>query len=173
MIWAEAELRETIVKAWSYHGKRRPWPSALTGPQAVRQCRGEGTALSGVSVVIAQNAAEALPTMHRTAPASDLACWSRKPRWPAGSTQQAPVVMYANEPTRRGCSDGAIRRPRGRPLPGWRAAVARAGGRSSSRTRCGCGDKHSFGPRRRAVKRLNGGWPRSRKPRPQGQLQLG
>src|ERR1019366_2950289 len=35
------------------------------------------------------------------------------------------------------------------------AGVARAGGRSSWRTRCGCGDKHSFGPGRRAVKRLN------------------
>ncbi len=59
-------------------------------------------------------------------------------------------------PTPRACSDGAIRRPGGRPLPGWRAGVARAGGRSSWRTRCGCGDKHSFGPGRRAVKRLNG-----------------
>jgi hypothetical protein len=83
-------------------------------------------------------------------------CRSRKPRRQAGSTQQGPVVMYRNEPTRRGCSDGAIRRPGGRPLPGSRAGVARAGGRSSGRTRCGCGDKHSFGPRRRAVKRLNG-----------------
>jgi hypothetical protein len=65
-------------------------------------------------------------------------------------------VMDGNELTRRGCIDGAIRRPGGRPLPGRRAAVARAGGRSSWRTRCGCGDKHSFGPGRRAVKRLNG-----------------
>jgi hypothetical protein len=54
---------ETIVKAWSYHGKRRPCHSALTGPQAVRQSRGEGTALSGVSVVVTQDAAEALPTL--------------------------------------------------------------------------------------------------------------
>src|ERR1022692_1461078 len=44
----------------------------------------------------------------------------------------------------------------GRSLPGWRAGVARAGGRSSWRPRCGCGNKHSFGPGRRAVKRLNG-----------------
>ena len=64
--------------------------------------------------------------------------------------------MAGNEPTRRGCSDGAIRRPGRRPLPVWRAGVARAGGRSSWQTRCGCGDKHSFGPGSRAVKRLNG-----------------
>jgi hypothetical protein len=38
------------------------------------------------------------------------------------------------------------RRPGGCPLPGWRAGVARAGGRSSWRTRWACGDKHSFGP---------------------------
>jgi hypothetical protein len=94
--------------------------------------------------------------MHRAPPAPDVACGSRKPRRPAGSTQQGPVVMSGIEPTRRGCSDGAIRRPGGRSLPGWRAGVARAGGRSSWRTRCGCGDKHSFGPQRRAVKRLNG-----------------
>jgi hypothetical protein len=108
-----------------------------------------------VSVVVAQDAAEALPTKHRTAPVPDLAWGSRKPRRPAGSTQQGPVVMYGNEPTRHGCSDGAIRRPGGCPLPGWRAGAARAGGRSSWRTRCGCGDKHSFGPGRRAVKRQN------------------
>jgi hypothetical protein len=68
----------------------------------------------------------------------------------------ACCAIDGNEATRRGCSDGAIRRPGGHPLPGWRAGVARAGGRSSWRTRCGCGDKHSFGPGRRAVKRLNG-----------------
>jgi hypothetical protein len=72
-VWAEAELRETIVKAWSHHGKRRPRPSAYTGPQAVRQFRGEGTALSGVSVVVAEDAAEALPTMQFTSPALDRA----------------------------------------------------------------------------------------------------
>ena len=76
MVWAEAELRETIVKAWFYHGKRRPCPCAWTGPQAVRQSRGEGTALSGVSVVVTQDAAGALPTMHLTGPAPDLACGS-------------------------------------------------------------------------------------------------
>jgi hypothetical protein len=83
-------------------------------------------------------------------------CGSRKPRRPAGSTQQGPVVMDGNEPTRRGCSDGAIRRPGRRSLPGWRAGVARAGGRSSWWTRCGCSDKHRLGTGRRAVKRLNG-----------------
>jgi hypothetical protein len=82
-------------------------------------------------------------------------CGSRKPRRPAGAAQHGPVVMDGNEHTRRGCSDGAIRRPGGRPLPGWRAGVARVGGRRSWLTRCGRGDKHSFGPRRRAVKRLN------------------
>jgi hypothetical protein len=100
-------------------------------------------------------------------------CRSRKPRRPAGSTQQGPVVMYGNEPKRRGCSDEAIRRPGGRSLPGWRSGVARAGGRSSWRTRCGCGDKHRFGPQRPPVKCLDGKWPRSRKPLPQWQLQLG
>jgi hypothetical protein len=49
---------------------------------------------------------------------------------------------------------GALRR--GSSQPGWRAGVARSGGRSSWRTRCRCGDKHSFGLGRRAVKRLNG-----------------
>jgi len=39
--------------------------------------------------------------------------------------------------------------------PGRRSGVARAGGPSSWRTRCGYGDKHSFGPGSRAVKRLN------------------
>jgi hypothetical protein len=29
-------------------------------------------------------------------------------------------AMHHCLPTRRGCSDGAIRRPGGRPLPGWR-----------------------------------------------------
>jgi hypothetical protein len=72
MVWAEAELRETIVKAWSYHGKRRLCPSAQIGLQAVRQSRSEGTALSGVSVVVAYDAAEALPAMHFTGPAPDL-----------------------------------------------------------------------------------------------------
>jgi hypothetical protein len=66
------------------------------------------------------------------------------------------MAMHPCLPTPRGCSDGAIRRPGGRPLPGWRSGVARAGGRSSWRTRCGCGDKHSIGPGRGAVKRLNG-----------------
>jgi hypothetical protein len=55
-------------------------------------------------------------------------CGSRKPRRPAGSTQQGSVVMYENEPTRRGCSDGKIRRPGGTPTArmasrscqGWR-----------------------------------------------------
>jgi hypothetical protein len=102
--------------------------------------------------------------MHRAAPVPDLAWGSRKPRRPAGSTQQGSVVMYGNEPTRRVCSEGAIRRPGRRSLPGWRAVVARAGGRSSWRTRCGCGDKHSFGPGRRAVKRLNG--PMAKEPQP-------
>ena len=38
---------------------------------------------------------------------------TRKPRRPAGSKQQGPVVVYGNEPTGRVCSDGAIRRPGG------------------------------------------------------------
>jgi hypothetical protein len=50
----------------------------------------------------------------------------------------------------------------GTPMRGWRAGVARAGGRSSWPTRCGHGDKNSFGPGRRAVKRLNG--PTSKQP---------
>jgi len=94
--------------------------------------------------------------------------WVPKPRRPAGATQQGPVVVYGNEPTRRGCSDGQSADLGDAPLPGWRAGVARAGGRSSWRTRCGCGDKHSFGPRRGSVKRLNGPTPGSRKPRPMG-----
>jgi hypothetical protein len=89
-------------------------------------------------------------------PAISDPCGSRKPRRPAGSTQQGPVVMSGNEPTPCGCSDGSIRRPGGRPLPGWRAGVAKAGWRSSWWIRSGCGDKHSFGRGRRAVKRLDG-----------------
>ena len=72
MVWAEAQLWETIVKAWFYYGMRRPVPSAWTNPQAVRQSRGEGTALSGASVVVAQDAAEALPAKHFTGPGPDL-----------------------------------------------------------------------------------------------------
>src|ERR1700722_6265624 len=48
------------------------------------------------------------------------------------------------------------RRPGGRPLPGWQAGVARAGGRSTWRTRCGYRNKHSFGPGIGSVKRRNG-----------------
>jgi hypothetical protein len=156
MIWAEAVPRGNHRKGLVLPRQAATRPFRLDRSRVIRQACREGTALSGVSVVVAQDAAEALPTMHRAAPAADLACGSRKPRRPAGSKQQGPVVMYGNEPTRRGCSDGAIRRPGGRPLPGWRAGVARAGGRSSWWTRCGCGDKHSFGPRRRAVNRING-----------------
>ena len=125
MIWADAARGKAVVRAWSYHGKRQPCPSAWTGAQAVRQSRVEGTALSGASVVVAQDAAEALSTMHRAAPAPDLAWGSQKPPRSAGSTQKAPVVMYRNELMRRGCSDAATadlgdaRRPDGeQELPG-------------------------------------------------------
>jgi hypothetical protein len=173
MNWAEAAPRGNHRKGLVLPRQAATLPFRLDRSPGGSAIPGEGTALSGVSVVVTQDAAEVLPTMHRAAPTPDLACGSRKPRRPAGSKQQGPVVMYGNEPTRRGCSDGAIRRPGRRSLPGWRAGVARAGGRSSWRTRCGCGDKHSFGPGRRAVKRLNSRWPRSRKPRPPGHLRLG
>ena len=88
--------------------------------------------------------------------ASKCSCGSQKPLRQTGSIQPGPVVIYGNEPTPRGCSDGVSRRPGGRPMPGWRAGFTRAGGRSSWRTRCGCEDRPGFGSQSRTVKRQNG-----------------
>jgi hypothetical protein len=125
---ANAPGRNSIILPLPRPGRARITATKGTGviitkAQVIRQAYREGTALSGGSAVVTQDAPEAFPTMHFADGTPDLG---------------ARV-------------DEAIGSP-----PGRRSGVARAGGRSSWWTRCGCGDKHSFGPGRRAVKRLNG-----------------
>jgi hypothetical protein len=123
MVWAEAELRGTCPEGLVLPQQATTRPFGQDRSRVIRQACREGTALSGASVVVAQDAAEAFPTL-----------------------------PFADETPELGARvDEAIGSP-----PGRRSGVARAGGRSSWRTRCGCGDKHSFGPGRRSVKRLNG-----------------
>ena len=62
MVWAEAEPRETIVKAWSYHGKRRPCPSAKAGCCASISLRAARSSAASGSFINARNR---LPTSHR------------------------------------------------------------------------------------------------------------
>ena len=93
--------------------------------------------------------------------AESLIAFHRGGKWEYGRRFFLPGMTPGHAmrpclPTPRGYSDGTIRRPGGRPPPGRRSGVARAGGRSSGRTQWGCGDKHSFRPQGPPIKRLNG-----------------
>src|SRR5476651_97718 len=72
MIGAEAVLRRNRLQGMILPRQAVPRPFGVDRSPAARQSGDESTALSGGSVVIAQDAAEALPTMHRTGPAPDL-----------------------------------------------------------------------------------------------------
>jgi hypothetical protein len=71
MVWAEAVLRGNGREIWPYPGKRGAG-LRLDRSRVIRQVCREGTALSGLPVVVAQDPAEPFPAMHLTGPAPDL-----------------------------------------------------------------------------------------------------